>query len=157
MIESRYAAEQPAPIDEAFGLSERSWQVPLRILVVDDHPSVRNTIRTFLERHPDWEVCGEASDGIEAIQRAADLRPDIAIMDLDMPRLNGLEAARRIHDLIPSTRVLILTLHDISTLPKMARDSGAQGYVLKSEAFDVLTQAIEAVGSSENFFVSPMH
>jgi len=131
--------------------------VPLRILVVDDHPSMRNTIRTFLERHPGWEVCGEASDGIEAIQRATDLRPDIAIMDLDMPRLNGLEATRRIHDLIPSTRVLILTLHDISTLPKMARDSGAQGYVLKSEAFDVLTQAIEAVGRSENFFVSPVH
>lgn len=118
---------------------------------------MRNTIRTFLERHAGWEVCGEAADGIEAIQRAADLRPDIAIMDLDMPRLNGLEATRRIHDLIPSTRVLILTLHDISTLPKMARESGAQGYVLKSEAFDVLTQAIEAVGRSENFFISPMH
>lgn len=131
--------------------------MPLRILVVDDHASVRNTIRTFLERHAGWEVCGEAADGIEAIQRAADLRPDIAIMDLDMPRLNGLEATRRIHDLIPSTRVLILTLHDISTLPKMARESGAQGYVLKSEAFDVLTQAIEAVGRSENFFISPMH
>lgn len=131
--------------------------MPLRILVVDDHASVRNTIRTFLERHAGWEVCGEAADGIEAIQQAADLRPDIAIMDLDMPRLNGLEATRRIHDLIPSTRVLILTLHDISTLPKMARESGAQGYVLKSEAFDVLTQAIEAVGRSENFFISPMH
>jgi DNA-binding NarL/FixJ family response regulator len=114
-------------------------------------------IRTFLELHPDWEVCGEAADGIEAIQQAANLRPDIAVIDLDMPKLNGLEATRRIHDLIPSTRVLILTLHDVSTLPKMARDSGAQGYVLKSEAFDVLTQAIEAVDSSEKLFVSPMH
>jgi DNA-binding NarL/FixJ family response regulator len=131
--------------------------VHLRILVVDDHAPVRQMIRTFLEMHPDWEVCGEAADGIEAIQQAADLRPDIAVIDLDMPKLNGLEATRRIHDLIPSTRVLILTLHDISTLPRMARDSGAQGYVLKSEAFDVLTQAIEAVDSSEKLFVSPMH
>jgi DNA-binding NarL/FixJ family response regulator len=125
--------------------------------VVDDHAPVRQMIRTFLELHPDWEVCGEAADGIEAIQQAANLRPDIAVIDLDMPKLNGLEATRRIHDLIPSTRVLILTLHDVSTLPKMARDSGAQGYVLKSEAFDVLTQAIEAVDSSEKLFVSPMH
>jgi DNA-binding NarL/FixJ family response regulator len=131
--------------------------VHLRILVVDDHAAVRQMIRNFLELHPDWEVCGEASDGIEAIQRVADLRPDIAVMDLDMPRLNGLEATRRIHDLSPTTRVLILTLHENSFLPKMARDSGAQGYVLKSEAFDVLTQAIETVGSSEKLFVSPMH
>jgi two-component system invasion response regulator UvrY len=78
-------------------------------------------------------------------------------MDLDMPKLNGLEATRRIHKFSPSTRVLILTLHEGAFLPKIARDSGAQGYVLKSDPFDVLSQAIKTVGGSDRFFVSPRH
>jgi two-component system response regulator NreC len=125
-----------------------------RILVVDDHASFRHMLRSFLELNPNWEVCGEASDGWEAIKRTAELHPDIIIMDLDMPRLNGLEATRRIHELLPSARILILTFHENSILPKIAEESGAQGYVLKSEPFDVLTRAIECVGSSDTFFDS---
>ena len=129
-------------------------QIHNRILVVDDHPSFRHMLRSFLELNPNWEVCGEASDGWEAVKRTTELHPDIIIMDLDMPRLNGLEATRRIHALLPSVRILILTFHENSVLPKIAEESGAQGYVLKSEPFDVLTRAIETVGSSDSFFDS---
>lgn len=126
----------------------------LRILVVDDHPAVRHMIRGFVEQNPECEVCGEASDGAEAVVRTTDLHPDVIIMDLDMPRLNGLEATRRIHKFSPATRVLILTLHENSMLPKIAEASGANGYVLKSDSFDELTRAIESVGHSDAFFVS---
>jgi two-component system response regulator NreC len=129
-------------------------QIQNRILVVDDHPTFRHKLRSFLELNPNWEVCGEASDGWEAILRTTELHPDIIIMDLDMPKLNGLEATRRIHELVPSARILILTFHENSILPKIAQESGAQGYVLKSEPFDVLTRAIETVGSSDIFFDS---
>jgi len=131
--------------------------VHTRFLVADDHPSFRHLLRVFLELHPNWEVCGEASDGFEAIVRTAELHPDIVLMDLDMPKLNGIEATRKIHALSPSTRILILTFHEFASLPRMAQDSGAQGFVLKSEPFDVLTKAIETLGNSEGFFVSPSH
>jgi DNA-binding NarL/FixJ family response regulator len=125
-----------------------------RILVVDDHPAIRHMLHTFLELNPGWQVCGEASDGLEAVMKTTDLHPDIVIMDLDMPRLNGIEATRRIHKLTPSTRVLILTLHENDVLLKIAQDSGANGYVLKSESLEVLTHAIESVENSDRFFVS---
>jgi DNA-binding NarL/FixJ family response regulator len=116
-----------------------------RVLLVDDHSSFRHMLRTFLELNPNWEVCGEAADGCEAVKKTTELHPDIVLMDLDMPRLNGLEATRRIHKLSPSVRILILTLHENSVLPQIAQDSGAQGYVLKSESFDVLSRAIENI------------
>lgn len=130
-------------------------QLHQRILVVDDHPFFRHLLRTFLELNPNWEVCGEASDGCEAVAKTTELHPDIVLMDLDMPRLNGLEATRQIHLRSPSIRILILTLHDNSMLPQIAQNSGAQGYVLKSESLEVLTRAIETVGESDQFFVSP--
>src|ERR1700692_2804346 len=126
-----------------------------RILRAEDHPSFRHMLRVFLELNPNWEVCGEAADGLEAVLRTTELHPDIVLMDLNMPNLNGLEATRRIRLLSPSTRILILTLHELSSLPEIAQDSGARGYVLKSEPFDVLTKAIEQVCASENVFVSP--
>jgi DNA-binding NarL/FixJ family response regulator len=125
-----------------------------RILLVDDHPSFRRMLRTFLELNPNWEVCGEASDGCEAVTKTNELNPDIIIMDMSMPNLNGLEATRKIHERSPSTQILILTLHDNSVLPRIAEDSGARGYVLKSEPFDVLTRAIEAMGLSDRFFIA---
>jgi DNA-binding NarL/FixJ family response regulator len=132
-------------------------QLHQRILVVDDHPSFRHLLRTFLELNPNWEVCGEASDGREAVAKTTELQPDIILMDLDMPRLNGLEATRQIHRHSPSIRILILTLHDNSILPEIAQNSGAQGYLLKSEPFDVLTRAIETMSNSYSFFVSSRH
>ena len=114
-------------------------------------------LRVFLELNPDWEVCGEASDGWEAVTRTTELHPDIILMDLQMPRLNGLEATRRIHEISPGTRILILTMHEFASLSRIAQASGAQGYLLKSESFDVLSKAIETVGTSGEFFESPRH
>ena len=111
-------------------------------------------VRGMVEQHPGWQVCGEACDGAEAVQRATELRPDVIVMDLVMPKLNGLEATRKIHELSPSARVLILTLHENPVLPKIAQDSGANGYVVKSESLDTLTRAIESVGESNRFFVA---
>jgi DNA-binding NarL/FixJ family response regulator len=128
-----------------------------RILVVDDQSSVRQMLRIFLERNANWEVCGEASDGWEAVQRTTELNPDVVIMDLDMPKLNGFEATRRIHEKFPEIRVLIFTLHDFSTLQQIAQDAGARGLVLKSEPFEVLAHAIETLGDSKAFFVSAAH
>jgi DNA-binding NarL/FixJ family response regulator len=116
-----------------------------RILVADDHSPFRPMLRAILELNPNWEVCGEAADGLEAVVRTTELHPDIVLMDLSMPNLNGIEATRRIRTLSPSTRILIL----------IAQDSGAQGYVLKSESFDVLGKAIETLTNSKEFFVSP--
>ena len=126
-----------------------------RILLADDHPSFRHMLRVYLELNPNWEVCGEAADGLEAVLRTTELHPDIVLMDLNMPNLNGLEATRRIRSLSPSTRILILTFHELSSLQEIAQSSGARGYVLKSEPFDVLTTAIEKVCTSEGEFVSP--
>src|SRR5579871_4621499 len=96
-----------APARTELILSEfaKELALQLRILLADDHASIRQMIRNHLEMHPGWEVCGEAADGVEAVQRSAELHPDIVLMDLDMPRLNGLDATRRIHKSSPGVRV----------------------------------------------------
>lgn len=116
-----------------------------RILVVDDHPSYRHMLRAFLQQNPEWEVCGEAADGCEALAQTRRLHPDLVLMDLQMPNLDGLEATRRIHELWPSTHVLILTMHENPFLPQIARESGASGCILKSEPLQVLSSAIEKI------------
>jgi DNA-binding NarL/FixJ family response regulator len=126
----------------------------LRILIADDQPYVRRAVRSLLESKKSWEVCGEASDGREAIERTEQLQPDIVVMDLFMPRLNGLEAARAIHQHFPSAQVLILTLDDFPDLARLARDAGAQGYVLKLDSSQYLIPAIASLGDSTPFFQS---
>ena len=103
----------------------------------------------FLQQNPEWEVCGEASDGREAVDQTKRLRPDLVLMDLQMPNLDGLEATRRIHAQCPSTNVLILTMHENPLLPELAKESGARGYVLKSQPLQMLTRAIEEIDCSE--------
>jgi DNA-binding NarL/FixJ family response regulator len=129
--------------------------LPVRILVVDDQGNFRRMLRSFLEMNPGWQVCGEASDGWEAIVRSIELNPDIVIMDLEMPKLNGLEATRRIHKLCPSTQVLILTFHKFSSLPRIAEESGAQGVVLKSELSKALAKAIDSLSRSYRYITPP--
>jgi CheY-like chemotaxis protein len=126
-----------------------------RILVADDHSSFRHMLRTFLELNRNLTVCGEASDGWEAVVRTTELKPDIVILDLDMPKMKGSEAARRIRETSPGTRILILTLHEFSTLQQIAQDFGAQGLVFKSQPFEVLTDAIETLGHTNKSFISP--
>lgn len=124
----------------------------LRILVVDDQPYVRRAVRSLLESKREWEVCGEASDGREAIEQTEALHPDIVIMDMSMPILNGLEATRLIHERFPGSEVVILTLHDFPDLPRIAQEAGAKGYVLKANSSQFLISAIQSVSNCTPFF-----
>jgi DNA-binding NarL/FixJ family response regulator len=127
---------------------------PLRILVADDHDLMRRGIRTLLESRPAWQVCGEAQTGREAVAKSEELRPDIVILDLSMPDLNGLEAARRIRKSLASTEVLILTMHHSDQVIREIVESGVRGYVIKSDSDRDLLTAVETLGNHKPFFSS---
>jgi DNA-binding NarL/FixJ family response regulator len=125
---------------------------PLRILIADDQPYMRRAVKALLESQNGWVVCGEAADGLEAIKKVEELQPDVIVMDMIMPNLNGLEATRRIHREFPGSHVLILTLHDVPELIKLVRTAGAQGLVLKSDSNRFLISAVEHLGRADSFF-----
>jgi DNA-binding NarL/FixJ family response regulator len=127
---------------------------PLRLLIVDDHAVVRRGVRALLESRPGWEVCGEAADGQEAIRKAADLKPDIVVLDISLPGLNGLEATSRILKESPASEVLILTMHHSEELAQQVIKAGARGYVLKSDADQSLVAAIDRLSQHQTFFTS---
>jgi DNA-binding NarL/FixJ family response regulator len=125
----------------------------VRILLVDDHPIVRQGLRTLLEGRPGWEVVGEASDGIEALDKIEVLEPDVVVLDVTMPRMNGLEACRQIQQKkkASSLEVLFVTQHDSPQMMREALDAGARGYVVKSNAARDLLEAVEAVSQHRVF------
>jgi DNA-binding NarL/FixJ family response regulator len=116
-----------------------------RILLADDHEIVRRGLRSILGTRPDWEICGEAADGREAVDEAKRLLPDLVIMDIGMPVLNGLGATRQIIRELPGTEVLILTMHQSEQIVWEVLDAGARGFVLKSDAGSDLVAAAEAL------------
>jgi DNA-binding NarL/FixJ family response regulator len=126
----------------------------LRILIVDDQALVRRAVRHLLESHSGWRVCGEASDGVEAIDRTRELHPDVVIMDLSMPKMDGLEATREIHASFPDTQILILTLHHFPHLAHVVQLAGAQGCVLKSDSSRYLIPAVSSLSRSQPFFAA---
>ncbi len=126
----------------------------LRILVVDDHDIIRRGLRQLLTARQGWEVCGEAKTGREAVSMAEQMKPDMVVMDISMPDLNGLEAARRIHKELPKTGILILTMHFSDQLVRDVVDSGARGYILKSDADKELVSAVEAISNRRTFFTA---
>jgi DNA-binding NarL/FixJ family response regulator len=124
----------------------------VRILLVDDHPIVRQGLRTLLEGRPGWEVVGEASDGIEALDKVGALQPDVVVLDITMPRMNGLEACRLIQKQKTSgLEVLVVTQHDSPQMMRAVLDAGARGYVVKSNAARDLLEAVEAVSQHRVF------
>src|SRR4029078_1996009 len=125
-----------------------------RILVADDHEVVRGGFLSCLKAHPDWEVCGEAGDGREALEKTQKLKPDVVILDIGMPSLNGLEATPQILKAMPHTRVLILTLHDSDQVVREVLNAGARGFLLKSDAARDLVAAVEAVRRDKTYFTS---
>ncbi|HXZ79871.1 MAG TPA: response regulator transcription factor [Terriglobales bacterium] len=125
-----------------------------RILIADDHEVVRRGLASLLQGQPDWEVCGEASDGLEAVEKTASLKPDVVILDIGMPNLNGLEATRQVLKNDPKTKVLILTLHDSDQVVREVLDAGARGFLLKSDAARDLVVAVEALRRDKTYFTS---
>ena len=123
----------------------------MRVLIADDHGIVRSGLRLLLEREPDIEVVGEASDGVEARDLAIAERPDLAILDVRMPRLTGLQATREIREQVPDAAVLILSMHDDERYLFEALKAGASGYVLKRQADEDLLDAVRAVQRGEPF------
>ncbi len=125
-----------------------------RILIADDHEVVRRGIRAMLEGHPGWEVIGEAEDGREAVERVRKLKPDLVLLDIGMPNLNGIEAARQILANCPMTCILILTMHHSQQIVREVLGVGARGFLLKSDAGRDLVAAVEAVQHNKTFFTS---
>jgi len=126
----------------------------MRILVADDHGIVRSGIKLLLDRQPDLDVVAEAADGVEAVEAALASRPNLCILDVGMPRMTGLQAAREIRSHIPEARVLMLSMHDDEHYLFEALKAGASGYVLKREADQDLVGAIRAVGRGEAFLTN---
>ena len=124
----------------------------LRILLADDHDLVRRGLRALLESHPGWSICAEAQTGREAVTKAEEERPDIAILDVTMPELNGVEAARRILKTSPNTEILVLSVHYSDQLIRDALDAGVRGCVAKSDSGRDLTIAVEALADHKPFF-----
>ncbi len=125
-----------------------------RILLSDDHTFVRRGLRTILEATKQYEVCGEAGDGSQTLKLAQELTPDILIMDISMPPPNGLEVASRLHNTLPDTKILLITMHDSEEMLRAAAASGASGYLLKSDAEELLMVALHRLEGGHSF-VSP--
>jgi two-component system response regulator NreC len=124
----------------------------LRILLADDHTVVRQGLRKVLEERPDWEVVAEAGDGREAVRLAEQHKPDVAIVDVAMPLLNGIETTRQIIKRVPSTRVLVLTMYADEAYVTQMLQAGATGYLLKDSADVDLIQAVNEVSKGKSFF-----
>ena len=127
---------------------------PYRVLVVDDHAVVRSGLRTLLESQPGVEVCCEAATGLEALEFVKKGKPDLVLLDLTMPEMNGLEAARLIREESPETEVLVLSMHFSEEIARDVLRSGARGYVLKSDANPELLTAIQRVRQGKTFFTA---
>jgi DNA-binding NarL/FixJ family response regulator len=121
-------------------------------MFVDDHAVVRRGLRSLVDGVPGWEVCAEASDGYEALEVAADVRPDIVVMDLSMPKLSGVDATLQLKKLLPDVEVLILTMHESDRLAGQVLRAGARGYLLKSESEGKLMEALEALSHHRSYF-----
>ena len=126
----------------------------VRILIADDHDLMRRGVRTLLEPHPGWEICGEATTGREAVARAEELKPNIVILDISMPDLNGVDAAKRIKKASPDTEVLIFSAHYSDQLIREILEAGVRGYIVKSDSDRDLVIAVESLAKKKPFFTS---
>jgi DNA-binding NarL/FixJ family response regulator len=126
----------------------------LRILLVDDFPAVRRGLKHLVESNQAWEIVAEACDGQEGLREVVRLRPDVVVVDIGMPIMNGLELTRAVRSSVPNTKVLILTEYSSQQMMREARDAGADGYVIKSYAGSELLPAIQALSEERSFFSS---
>ncbi len=126
---------------------------PIRILIADDHALIRKMVRNTLEQHPHFEVCAEVEDGVSAIEKAVEQKPDVVILNVVMPNLNGFDAAREIKARVPESAIVILSSHADRGFLEVARKLGVQAYVAKSKTGEMLVKAVEAAVRGEDFVV----
>lgn len=126
----------------------------LRILIADDHDLMRRGLRDILKAHADWDVCAEAHTGKEAVAKAKSLKPDIAILDISMPELNGVDAAKQIRAVSPKTEMLVLSMHYSDQLVRDVVDAGIRGYMVKSDADKDLLTAVETLANHQPYFTA---
>src|SRR6202046_2547469 len=124
----------------------------LRILIADDHEVVRQGLCNLLQTHDGWEICGQARDGREVVEMAKQLKPDVVVLDIGMPNLNGLAATRQLAQQNPEQKIIVLTITDSDQVIREALDAGARGFVLKSDAARDLVSAVEALQRNRMFF-----
>lgn len=124
----------------------------MRVVIADDHDVVREGVRSVVESYDEYHVCGEAANGLEAVKQTLDCDPNVVILDLTMPVMNGLDAARLIHKKKPQTPIIILSMHEYSARDHELTKSGVRGYVNKSKAADELIHAIQKVASGQTYF-----
>jgi DNA-binding NarL/FixJ family response regulator len=129
---------------------------PIRILVTDDFEDWRRKVRFIFQERPQWQIIAEASDGSEAVQKAAELKPDLILLDIGLPRLNGIEAARQIRQLSPSSKIVFLSLTKNLEVVRAALSTGALGYVHKTDARRELVPAVDAVLRGKQFVSSSL-
>jgi DNA-binding NarL/FixJ family response regulator len=122
---------------------------PLRILIADDNPLVRCGLRLLIERQEGWSVCGEAADGLEALEKATSLKPDVILLDISMPKLDGLNALPMLREKVPDSEIIVLTLLECVDLARIAAEAGARAYVTKSLLMTDLVPTIEALQRAE--------
>ncbi len=125
-----------------------------RVLIVDDHAFIRRGVQTILQPYPEWEFCGEASNGSDAVRLVDELRPEIILMDVTMPGMNGIEATRIIRKTHPDIKIILLTLHESSEVLRTGFRAGASGYLLKADAEEELMKALRVV-VGEGSYISP--
>ena len=130
---------------------ERTGKV--RILIADDHPMIRRAVRSTLQDHPHFEVCGEAFDGAQAVEEAKKLKPDVVVLNVTMPVLNGCEAARKIKQTVPQSAIVILSSNADRRFVEEAKKIGVRAYVAKTRAGEALAKAVEAAVKGEDFVV----
>jgi len=130
-------------------MHRKSWdltdQMAVRILIVDDHEIFRRGLRSLLESRADWEVCGEATDGQDAVEKAKQIQPDVIVLDITMPRLNGLDATALLRKQVPAAKIVILSQHQPALMKQVALTAGADAYVTKSEVSRELMAAIDGL------------
>ena len=127
----------------------------VQIMIIDDHSIVRRGVRALLEAHPGWRVCGEAGNASDGIAKAKSLKPDVVVMDVQMPGMSGVEATRQIAKALPKTGVLVLSIHESEELVRELLEAGARGYVFKSDLDTNLVAGVEALQKGQTYFSSP--
>jgi two-component system, NarL family, nitrate/nitrite response regulator NarL len=126
----------------------------LRVVIADDHDVVRKGVRSILESRSDVNVVGEASNGKEALQQAVELKPDLIVLDVSMPVMDGISAAKEIKKVLPATPILILSMHSGREMVRAAQSAGAQGFITKTDVAGVLLDAVDSLQKGETFFTT---